>query len=413
MLRRYRTARGNGEEGSMIMALLVMVVATTAIVGTMVAVGSGLNLSRTDQNRTVAFQQANAGIDQAVYRLDQRDLPTTASGSYTPTLSGGSVTGWTETVTAGGERYTITATQSPAGQNTFWTVRSLGTDLGSGRQRQAIATVQATSLFSNGFFTDRTFYLTGNQDTPIAYDSALCPTGPPTASCLLPTPVPGSLGTNATFEGSSATTATFVSRWQSFNMYGRATQAAADMACDSGRCGTSPKVNAITNRLDLNPPAVPAGTTCPNGGNIGASGVTTTLPPGDYYCPNLNLQGTVVISGTGKARFWVDHAFSVAPGARINQYQATPRFQVFQLDRNGGGSVCDAEIWGLLYTPGLEVDCHGSHQPIFYGSVVAELHSGTGNHFDFHWDVAAQFAANDGKYVIKNWRECPVAVADC
>ncbi|MDQ3570787.1 MAG: hypothetical protein M3396_09265, partial [Actinomycetota bacterium] len=76
-------------------------------------------------------------------------------------------------------------------------------------------------------------------------------------------------------------------------------------------------------------------------------------------------------------------------------------------------SICDSEIWALLLTPGLTVDCTGGHQPKIYGAVVAKLHDGRGSHFDFHWDMDAVDAVHDRKYAVRNWRECPPDAATC
>jgi hypothetical protein len=201
-------------------------------------------------------------------------------------------------------------------------------------------------------------------------------------------------------------------------MYGRATQEAADEACGQGRCGTSPKVKPVTNQLQTPYPAEPSPNAgCPSGGVVGASGVTTTLQPGDYVCSDLELRGTIVVgsggNGSGMARLWVRGAFTVQAGGIVNQGQRPKKFQVFQMGAPGGGAICDARIWGLLLVPGIEIDCSGSHQPEVWGAVVAEIHSGTGNHFAFHYDVNSRDDANYGRYHVESWRECPVGASDC
>ncbi|MEY2565586.1 MAG: hypothetical protein QOE35_115 [Actinomycetota bacterium] len=396
------------ERGSIPIAIIVIFVLTIALGSMMLSINGSLELTRTDQNRTNAFQFANAGIDQALYRIDSATVPTTASGSYVPALSGSRVVSFTDAISVGSSTFSIVATKTPATQDRVWQVRSTGTDP-SGRQRLAIATVAATSLFEEGFFTFHQFYLTGNQDTPVAYHSATCPTASP--SCELAKPVPGALGTNSTFEGSAATTAAFVNDWTSFRMYGRATQAAADTACDSGRCGTTPKVVAITDQKAIDTPAIPAGVQgCPYGGNIS----NTAIAPGDYSCGNLTFTGMITVSGTGNARFWVNGDIVFASGSVVNRNQPPSRVQLFQTQQAAtGGNLCDAEVWALLYTPSLAIDCNGSHQPKIYGAVVADYHSGTGNHFDFHWDVDSIDAVGNGKYVVRNWRECPPGTTDC
>jgi hypothetical protein len=408
--RRLAARRQGDESGSIVIVMVVIFVVTIGLVAVLLQVNGSLELTKNDQRRTNAFQFANAGVDQALYRIDTRSLPSIASGSYQPTFLAGRFIGFTESLSVGTSQFQVVATQAPAGQDTTWQVRSVGTDP-SGRQRVAIATLQAKPLFVNGFFTLEDFTLTGNQDTPVAYDSRVCPTA--ATSCQLATPIAGTLGTNAEFHGATATTASFVSRWGGFNMYGRATQAAADQACDEGDCGTAPKVQAITNQLEITVPDTP-GTAlpCPNGGNLG----TTTIAPGDYVCDNVNITGTVTVSGSsGNVRIWAKKTFSAGAGAIVNRNQPTPRFQIFYPEQATATSstICDAELWALLYTPGLKIDCTGDHQPTMYGAVIARFHGGTGNHFDFHWDIASISDVNNGKFVVKNWRECPFGVADC
>jgi hypothetical protein len=430
-------ARINADErGSVMVAVIIVMVVSFAIAATVATVYSGLNLARTDQNRVNAFQFANAGVDQALYRLDAENLPTFPVGGYTPTVSGTEVTGFTDTITEGGANFTVEAAQDPPGQNLTWKVRSTGLDP-SGRRRLAIATLSATPLFVNGFFTHHVFKLTGQQTSPVAYDSSVCPTA--LVSCEI-NPVPVRLGTNDVIEMADSTYVDFVSKWLGFNMYGRATQSAADVACGGQflKCGTYPEVIQITDRYETPyPPCVEGaprnadGTcgvpitavSCPNSGTIGSVGATTQIAPGDYVCTNLNLAGNISVGpGTGRVRFWVEENFGVASGpgpanaSIINQFQPPKNFQIFQ-DNPGStpnsGSICRAQIWALLFTPGLAIDCVGDSQPKIWGAVVADFHGGTGAQFDFHYDVDSLDTVHDGKFVVRNWRECPPGAADC
>jgi hypothetical protein len=412
------------ESGSMVIAVLVSTIAAISLGTALSAIIGGLNSARTDQNRTNAFQFANAGIDHALYLIDRGQLATNPVGSYVPTVSDGVVTGFSDTVTVTGSGRTsvfaVNAFTDPPGQSNVWTVRSTGTDP-SGRKRLAIATVTASPLFVDGFFTLGDFKLSGAQDTPVAYRSSTCPTasGLFGTDCNLGQPIPSRLGTNGTFSGSAATIEGFRVAWSGFQMYGRATQAAADDACGGGRCGTAPKVAAVTDQRAIVLPKDPdqsAG--CPNGGNLGASVGRPTLPPGNYVCNNLSISGNFNVgtepgNGTGTIRFWIRGAFSVSPGSVVNFQKVPARMVFYQNESPGGGSVCGAEVWGLLYTPGLPIDCNGSHQAKLYGAVVARVHSATGNHFDFHWDLDSYSAEGDGRYVVKNWRECAPGAPDC
>ncbi|MEY2475912.1 MAG: hypothetical protein QOG87_1227 [Actinomycetota bacterium] len=409
MIRRFRHERD--ERGSIAIAMLVIFILTIGLAAAMTSVQGSLELTRNDQNRTNAFQLANAGIDQALYRIDTGTVPTTASGSYVPTVVAGRVHSFTDTITVGTSTFSIVATKTPTTQDRVWQVRSTGTDP-SGRKRLAIATVSSDSLFTEGFFVLHDFSLTGNQSSPVAYRSSSCPTA--LTSCELPKPIPGSLGTNSTINGSSATIASFRESWLAFNMYGRATHTAADAACGGGDCETAtsgPKVVAYTDQKQVSTPAIPDGVqACPYGGTI----TNRIIAPGDYSCGDLTFNGTNTVSGTGNARFWVNGDLIFAGGSVLNANNVTSRAQIFQKEQPApGGSICDAKVWALLYTPSLVIDCSGSHQPEIWGAVVANMHTGTGNHFLFHWDVDSANAVGSGNSVVRDWRECPPGTTDC
>ena len=403
MLKLLRRARS--EQGGVTIAVLAVTVVSLSVVTLASTVQNGLTTARTDQNRINAFQHANAGIDRALYRIDRGDT------SGTTPIAGG----FRDTVTVDGSTYEVEAVQTFPGYQHSWTVRSTGADE-SGRARKAIATVSTPSLFEHGFFTLQRFYLKGNQGTPVAYDSRVCPAA--LATCELPNPVPGRIGTNADIVLASSTAEQFINRWAGFDLYGRATQEAADAACDEGNCGTFPKVQAFPNQKEFNVPALPAGAAaCPQGGRIDGG----VIEPGDYVCQSLDLDGTITIgtggNGSGKVRIWLQGPFRAAGGTVANQGQRTTKLQLFQdLTPAGGswnGSICGAELWALLYTPGLTIDCEGSHQPTLYGAVLANIHLGNGNHFDFHWDISATEVLSDEGYTVSNWRECPVSDDDC
>ncbi len=422
MLTLFRTVlpeRRHDEAGSVIVALIVVVVVAMGLVAVFANVNSSLNLTRNDQNRTNAFQLADAGMDQALYRIDTNTLPLVPSGTYQPLFLESVYVGFTETLTVGGSSFEYEATKTPPGQDTTWTVRATGIDA-SGRKRRVVATVGAESLFRDAFFTDVAFSLTGTQTSPDAYRSSVCvdPRGRSDSPCVSTYPIPGRLSTNRTISGSAATAEAFKQRWEGFNMYGRTNQADADQACMSGNCGTAPKVAAITNRRTFQVPAVPStAVPCPNGGNFGHNNQTTTLEAKDYVCDRVSLKGTINVLGTENLRIWANKGFSTSPGSVINQAQVPARFQVFLPEQESSGansgSICNSEIWALLYTPGLSIDCNGSLQPEIFGAVVAKEYVGTGSHFAFHWDIDSVNATSSNKFVIQNWRECPATVNDC
>src|SRR5918992_1440309 len=126
--------RGRNEQGSIIIAMIGAVVVILGLVATIVAVYGALNSSRTDQNRINAFQHANAGVDQALYRLDAGDMPVVALGGYVSTPHNGKVVGFTHRVVVGGPSLIVVVEQPPAGQTAVYKIRSTGRDV-SGRER--------------------------------------------------------------------------------------------------------------------------------------------------------------------------------------------------------------------------------------------------------------------------------------
>lgn len=422
-----RTTR-HDERGSLVITTTLMVALVVVMVTMLHSTMTALQLARTEQERTGAFHFASAGVDQALFRIDKGVLPTVSGSTYTPVLAAdGTLDGFDEVVTAaGGSKVEIFARKTPADQDRVWTVRSIGTDA-SGRRRQAVTTIESTSLFISGFFTDQNFELTGNQDSPVAYDSGVCPTAD--VVCELPTPIAGTLGTNAEFRGAAATVKTFTDSWGGFKMYGRATFDAADEACAETDCRqqAAPRevVHAITDQLEIEVPPPPSGSLpCPSGGVFGATTGTTTVASGDYVCDGaVSLIGNIAVGtdpitgAPGRVRIFARSELSAASDAVINRHGETWRFQVLQSERAGGaawsGGICGAEIWALLYTPSLDIACNGSHQPSIYGAVVARLHAGTGNHFDFHWDISAADHAHNARYVVRNWRECNANDTSC
>jgi Tfp pilus assembly protein PilX len=452
----------DSEDGSIAIAVTVMLVMSIAAVAFLGSVTSGQNLTRTDQNRTNAFQYSNAGIDQAVWRVDTNNLPpSTTTGSPPETFVGGFTLtsgeyGFQDQLVVGGSRYRVQAVQAVAGQSRRWTIRSTGTDP-SGRRRLAIATAEARARFENGFFTYSDFSITGNQTTPIAYRSSVCldPRGlPQTNACILQYPVPGTLGSNGTIFGtqlSSGQLATYESHWLGFRLYGGSSVAAVKNRCAPNAQGVGQCTEAkIIPEPELFPIDVPA----PTGAAVSKGCLTTaqktgaaSIPPGDYYCASLTLgPGTITVSEpagcpptTGleacDVRIWVDGDFGVEQNTVVNRARRPQRFQMYQRcrpdpsdpsNRNKchptqptySGSICEqggkeVEMWGLFYNPGLGINCSGQNQPFIVGSVVAHLYGGTGNQFEFIWDVDSKDVSHNRRFVITNWRECPPGANDC
>jgi hypothetical protein len=146
---------------------------------------------------------------------------------------------------------------------------------------------------------------------------------------------------------------------------------------------------------------------------------TGTVQPGDYLCSNqtVTLTGPLTVgiggNGTGKVRIWVSGAGVGATGI-INSGGAPASLQVFESAPSAGGtyagSICGATIYGVLYAPGMAVNCPASVATI-HGAAVVGSWSGWVN--GFNYDATAASIRRDGTYTASNWHECPATATDC
>jgi len=399
-------ARQADEHGSVVVVVVIIVTLSVALATLLATVQSNLRASRTDQDRTAAFQRANGGIDQALYRLDRRSWPVGTSLDADNQLN----QVFTETVVSGAGSFAVTITPDSPLNSTSYTVTSVGTDEGSGRRRQAVATIAARPLFSEGFFMLEKFESRGTQtkdpEFADAYNSIVCPRAED--SCEL-TPT-GAVGTNGIIRGSASTIETWVETFGRFNMYGRPRQSDADRDCGpDGVCtAKGGDVRGYSDSVLVEMP--PASGSCPFVGGI----VSGAIPPGDYTCSVVDLRGTITINPPGRVRIWATEQISAQGGVVANRFGSPSNLQIyFGAVRPNSSAICSGsnpedkvEIWALLYTPGLNFSCQ--KPPAIFGAVFANIWDSEGNEFRFHHDVNATTAVNNGKYRILDWRECPV-----
>jgi hypothetical protein len=134
MSRLYSKTRD--ERGSMILALLVIFVATGFIVGVVALVYNGMKVTRRSGDSANALQLADAAVNDAV-----KDIPTVA-GTNMPLK--------TKTLGTAGS-YTYSATLDPTAP--IWHINAMGID-NSGVRRHVLAEAAPESLFGNAFFVD-------------------------------------------------------------------------------------------------------------------------------------------------------------------------------------------------------------------------------------------------------------------
>jgi hypothetical protein len=131
-----RHAWNRDEHGSIVIALMIIMVATGVIVGTTLLVYSDQKTTRRAGDSANALQLADAAVNDAV-----KDVSTAPGSSLGPT---------TKSLGSAGS-YTYSATLDPV--ETMWHIDAWGTDK-SGVKRHLKAEAVPQSLFSNAFFVD-------------------------------------------------------------------------------------------------------------------------------------------------------------------------------------------------------------------------------------------------------------------
>ena len=392
----HHTRRGApaGERGSVAMALLVIMIATTMVVALLVATMAGLRGARRAGDSANALQLADAGINDAVKKI--------TAATITP-FSGGASLG------ASGS-YAYTATKD----GLVCHLDSTGTDA-TGVKRRVLADAADSPLFSNAFFALATSAIKGTADS---YTS-------PTNRCAS-SPGLGVVGSNGTitFTGGVGATNCRGAAWgyvaDGCTFYGQTT-----IPASANRCPPAP--NSSTNPQEFIPPAVTLPAGVPNAGAFSCpTGSNFTIPSGTHVYTDISLSGsckvpsgtTAVLYATGRVTVGTD---SGACKSVVNAPPATVNCSTFptgwyksnhpsslQINVAGSGEVSFANhaiFWGVINAPNsLVTAAGGTPQVDVFGSVLANSAESAAQ-FAFHYDQALRSQLSTGQYRLANWRE--------
>lgn len=146
--RTMRARRHRGEEGSIALMMMIMLVATGLVVTTLVVVQRGLRTSRRSGDSANALQVTDAAVNDAM-----QAIPTVAGTTFTRSAVLGQDT-WPGSCPQGKDCYTYTATRDP-GERPVWHIDAVGTDK-TGLQRRVRATAVARSLFATPLYVQST-----------------------------------------------------------------------------------------------------------------------------------------------------------------------------------------------------------------------------------------------------------------
>jgi Tfp pilus assembly protein PilX len=387
-----RVGTGSAEEGSVVMAVLVGVVATLLIITLLATTEIGLRASRRSGDSANALQLADAGINDAAKAITNH----TATFSSPPSSLG----------TAGS--YTYTATKD----GIVWHLEATGTDA-SGAQRRIRADAVDQPIFGNAFFALTNASMKGTADS---YTS-------PTDTCSNPgSGVVGSNGT-ITFTGGTGTTncgGTYPADGCIF--YGQTTVPSG--ATGAGAC---PPTNSTTTTQKFIPPpvTVPGGLTSEGAFTCPANG---TIPSGTHLYTNVILSDGCQVAGAGPAVLYATGSVAVGtvsgncrsvinapPGScntHPNSWYTNGWPTRLQINVAGNGTVSfanHANFWGVINAPNSVVTTSGGGTPQVevFGSVVAGSVD-TAAQFSFHYDKSLSQQLTTGQYQVTNWREEPL-----
>jgi hypothetical protein len=384
-----RLKRNDDERGAaMIIAVTVMLIASTLAIGLLARSLNGMSNSRRQQDFSAALARADAGVSDALFRVDQ--LGTGAPSTFCV----GAGCGVTALPGAASVSYKATVVD-----NNTVLVRSKGVD--NGVPHAVEASLQRDIYFPFAVFGNSSLTFNGNSDDQIY---TVDPSGNPVSS---PDADAGSNGT-ITCNGAAGHPAEH------------------HVVYPGGSTNCSFPINATGTYHPLDPvttcpapinvpltPCVPAGAAaCPLGGVFPA-----IINPGAYYCTSsISFPSTVSIGGGsvngGVVEIYVipsSGTADVATDSDINVNGDPTKFRVFVAGAGninpGNGSHAGA-FTGIMYAPSSNMTANGCKVDWRGAIVFNAMTCNGGPHLSVRYDtrVAALVQQN---WSVHNYHEIP------
>jgi hypothetical protein len=364
----------------------------TVIVGVSIALVartvSNLGSVRRIQSFAAALTTADAGLSDAMFRIDQQSSPASFCVGTSSLCVASSIPG------APGSQYKATLQSD---NNTF-IIQSVGTQ--SGILHAVQATVSRTQQFPFAVFGKNALTFNGNNSGIDTYNASgiISPAGPVTV---------GSDGT-ISCNGGGGTNVKYVYYTGGGGITG---------------CGTNSQAILSPYKLPL-PPLPAAGTylPCPGAGTFGAAGLTTTLTSGIYLCTStLILDGTInIISNLavngGVVSIYINPGnLQINGGAVVNGPTTSPatwpvasNLRIFMYPVGDMGTVNGGSAYtfgGVVYAPEANLTENGC-KSVYYGSLMINtLTCNGGPNLTVHYD--ARLAALMTAWSTSDYSEIP------
>lgn len=385
-LRRGMSVRKQDEQGNLIVALIIILVLSTIAAALAYRVIGNEGTVVTRQNNAAAVSKADAGISDALFRLDQGTTGTGTGSYFCVNAAQPNDTNCIAPIVPGAPNVSYVATQVTT---TDWLIRSVGEV--NGKYGAVQESADRTSMYPFAVFGNTALNFNGNAGTSL---STYAPTQPPSETN------PNMDGAVAIGSNGTITCNGGIGANVQADYYGT-----GGVGSLSSSCGTP---NSFSDTYPLPIPAAPnnMAPNCPGNGIMGSTSSTglSTLPAGTYLCTTpITISGLLQVSGQVQLYVILDpsqygsstNAVTITRGSYVNDmadYCAAnptdttnctgtydlPSALNFQLFSNSTGTVGNDNgqpgYWfgGILYAPqaSLTQDGCGSH---YYGSLTINL----------------------------------------
>ena len=382
------------EQGSVALAMLVILVATALVMALLVVSEAGLRGSRRAGDSANALQLADAGINDAAKAITAN--ATTFTRGPVSLGSAGS--------------YSYTATKDGA----VWHLDSTGTDP-TGVQRHVMADAVDQPIYGNAFFALTGADLKGTADSYTGTTDT-CSTDPLTGFGS------GVIGSNGPISFSSLKNCHGQYAADGCKFYGQTSIPSGTV------CPPPPAASTTTQKFFPPPVTVPTGLTNEGAFTCPANG---TIPSGTHLYSSITLNDGCRVASSGAAATLYtigDVAVGTVSGSCKSVINAPPptvnctNFPAtfyqsgwparLQINVAGSGIVSFANhaiFWGVIDAPNSLVSAAGGGTPQVdvFGSVVASSALSAAQ-FAFHFDKSLLQQFSTGQYQVTNWREEPV-----
>ncbi|HEU0132829.1 MAG TPA: hypothetical protein VFQ85_17755 [Mycobacteriales bacterium] len=397
MRRLVRKRQAGDDAGSMVLALVVILMTGTIITGLSVVMINGQTQSRFDQNYTNALHGADAGLQQALFQANSGKTPTTSCTSAAPCLDGDVKFWWSTATTTNG-----------------WTVTSVGQR--GAVKRTVVADVVKAPRFFLAAFGDKEIELKGSNGA----DSYNHLTGATDTGN-------GALGSNGDVNMDGASThADLVDLYNHDTAHNTCTQSGNGDGCDNVAT-VGPKLDLASDQnmqfINDQLAACASVETLPDWVASANSGTIAPRGFGVPWCFNtLTFDVNTTVTGTdaNPVVIFVKGQIDIGQGINVNcgtcsNTPATPTasnlliYSAGSTDTESVGIGNQSKFAGAIYAP--RAGCLGNPsaaQADIYGALICgsigRITSGNQGGWSFHFDDALT-SIGTGGYRITRWDE--------